>query len=67
MQGKSNPGRQMLDAAAFCRGLVEEGTVFSFLADHRDELFKDEDFAGSTRLSAESLFGSSADLVVTAK
>jgi IS5 family transposase len=45
MQGKSNPGRQMLDAAAFCRGLVEEGTVFSFLADHRDELFKDEDFA----------------------
>jgi transposase len=45
MQGKSNPDRQMLDAAAFCRGLVEEGTVYSFLADHRDELFKDEDFA----------------------
>src|ERR1039458_2476720 len=35
----------MLDAAAFCRGLVEEGTVYSFLADHRNELFKDEDFA----------------------
>ena len=35
----------MLDAAAFCRGLVEEGTIYSFLADHRDELFKDEDFA----------------------
>src|ERR1039458_2714845 len=45
MQGKSNPDRQMLDAAAFCRGLVEEGTVYSFLADHRNELFKDEDFA----------------------
>ena len=35
----------MLDAAAFCRGLVEKGTVYSFLADHRNELFKDEDFA----------------------
>jgi IS5 family transposase len=45
VQGKSNPDRQMLDAAAFCRGLVEEGTVYSFLADHRNELFKDEDFA----------------------
>ncbi len=45
VQGKSNPDRQMLDAAAFCRGLVEGGTVYSFLADHRDELFKDEDFA----------------------
>ncbi len=29
----------MLDAATFCRGLVEEGTVYSFLADHRNELF----------------------------
>ena len=45
MQGKSNPDRQMLDAAAFCRGLVEDGTVYAFLADHRGELFKDEDFA----------------------
>jgi IS5 family transposase len=45
MQGKSNPDRQMLDAAAFCRGLVEDGTVYAFLADHRAELFKDEDFA----------------------
>ena len=45
MQGKSGPDRQLLDAAAFCRGLVEEGTIYAFLADHRDELFKDEDFA----------------------
>jgi transposase len=45
VQGKSNPDRQMLDAAAFCRGLVEDHTIYSFLADHRDELFKDEDFA----------------------
>ncbi len=35
----------MLDAAAFCRGLVEDGTIYAFLADHRDELFKEEDFA----------------------
>ena len=44
MQGKSNPDRQLLDAAAFCRGLVEEDSVCAFLADHREELFKDEDF-----------------------
>jgi transposase len=45
MEGKSNPDRQLLDAAALCRGLVEEGTVYAFLADHRKELFGDEDFA----------------------
>jgi len=45
MQGKSKPQRQMLDAAAFCRGLVEEGSIYAFLADHRHELFKDEDFS----------------------
>jgi transposase len=45
VQGKSNPDRQMLDAAAFCRGLVEKGSIYAFLADHRHELFKDEDFA----------------------
>ena len=35
----------MLDAAAFCRSLVEAGTVYAFLADHREELFKEEEFA----------------------
>lgn len=35
----------MLDAAAFCRELVEPGTIYAFLADHRGELFKDADFA----------------------
>ena len=45
MQGKASPDRQMLDAAAFCRALVEEGSIYAFLADHRDELFKDEEFA----------------------
>jgi transposase len=45
MQGKADPDRHLLDAAALCRGLIEEGTVYAFLADHREELFKDEDFA----------------------
>src|ERR1035437_6730310 len=45
MQGKSDPDRQLLDAAAFCRDLVEDHTIYSFLADHRNELFRDEDFA----------------------
>ena len=63
MQGKSNRDRQMLDAAAFCRGLVEEGTIYAFLADHRDELFRDEDFADlfpSGRAVPRSLRRSSA-------
>jgi IS5 family transposase len=45
MQGKSDPGRHLLDAAALCRDLVEEGTIYAFLADHRSDLFKDPDFA----------------------
>ncbi|MGH9304271.1 MAG: IS1182 family transposase [Acidimicrobiales bacterium] len=45
MQGKTSPDRQLLDAGAFCRGLVEDDSVYAFLADHREELFNDEDFA----------------------
>ncbi|HLI73373.1 MAG TPA: IS1182 family transposase [Acidimicrobiales bacterium] len=45
MQGRPDPDRQLLDAAALCRELVEEGTVYSFLADHRHELFPDAEFA----------------------
>jgi IS5 family transposase len=45
MQGKSNTERQMLDAAAFCRQLVPDDSVQAFLADHRRELFTDEDFS----------------------
>jgi transposase len=45
MQGKTGLSRPLLDAAAFCRELVEQGTIYAFLADHRGELFKDEDFA----------------------
>ncbi len=45
MQGSSDPNRELLDAAAFCRHLVEKGSVADFLADHRQELFPDELFS----------------------
>ena len=44
MQGKSDPNRELLDAAALCRQLVPEGSVEAFLADHRRDLFPDELF-----------------------
>ena len=45
VQGKSDPNRELLDAAALCRQLVPRGSVEAFLADHRRELFPDELFA----------------------
>ena len=45
MQGRSDPNRELLDAAALCRHLVAEGQCQAFLADHRRELFPDEMFA----------------------
>lgn len=45
MQGKSDPNRELLDAAALCRHLVPDDSVAGFLADHRAELFPDEMFA----------------------
>jgi IS5 family transposase len=45
VQGKSDPNPQLLDAGALCRQLVPDGSVYAFLADHRAELFPDEDFA----------------------
>src|SRR5947209_5802197 len=44
MQGRSEPNRELLDAAALCRQLVPEASVEAFLADHRKELFPDELF-----------------------
>jgi IS5 family transposase len=44
VQGHSDPDRQFLDAAAFCRRLVPDGSVEAVLADHRKELFPDEMF-----------------------
>jgi hypothetical protein len=46
MQGTNDPTRvELLDAAALCRHLVREGSVYAFLADHRKDLFPDELFA----------------------
>ena len=45
MQGRSDPDRELLDAAALCRQLVPDGSVEAFLADHRRALFGDELFA----------------------
>ena len=45
MQGSSGSDRVLLDAAALCRQLVREGSVYAFLADHRAELFPDGMFA----------------------
>lgn len=44
MQGTSDPNLEILDAAAFCRHLVEKGSVAEFLADHRQQVFPDEMF-----------------------
>jgi IS5 family transposase len=45
VQGKSDPNPQLLDAAALCRQLVPDGSLYAFLADHRRQLFRDDDFA----------------------
>jgi IS5 family transposase len=52
MQGRSDPDRELLDAAALCRHLVPDDSVHAFLADHRLELFPDvlfEDLFSSGR------------------
>lgn len=45
MQGRDNPNREFLDAGALVRHLVDDGSVYAFLADHRFELFPDELFS----------------------
>jgi transposase len=40
----NNPNRELLDAEALCRQLVDEGSVYAFLADHRTEVFPDDMF-----------------------
>jgi IS5 family transposase len=45
VQGSSDPNRELLDAQALVGHLVPSGTVYSFLAEHRRELFPDEMFA----------------------
>jgi IS5 family transposase len=45
MQGLNDPNRELLDAGALCRQLVDEGSVYALLADHRTEVFPDVMFA----------------------
>ncbi|HRE03909.1 MAG TPA: IS1182 family transposase, partial [Ilumatobacteraceae bacterium] len=45
MQGSSDPNREFLDAQALVGHLVPVGTVYAFLAGHRQRLFPDELFA----------------------
>ena len=45
MQGSERVDRELLDAFAVCGGLVREGSVYRFLAEHRRELFPDGLFA----------------------
>jgi hypothetical protein len=45
MQGRERVDRQLLDAGALVGHLVPAGSMFAFLAAHRQELFGDEDFA----------------------
>ncbi len=45
MQGTEKPDRELLDALGLCGGLVREGSVYRFLAEHRLRLFPDGLFA----------------------
>jgi Transposase domain (DUF772)/Transposase DDE domain len=45
MQGRERADRQLLDAGALVGHLVPAGSMFAFLAAHRQELFGDDDFA----------------------
>jgi Transposase DDE domain/Transposase domain (DUF772) len=39
MGSSSHPSDEQLDAATWCRHLVPDGSVYAFLADHRQQLF----------------------------
>ena len=45
MQGRSDEQRELLDAESIAGHLLKSGSVFGFLAAHRQELFPDEMFA----------------------
>ncbi len=45
MQGRSDGQRELLDAESVVGHLLKPGSVFAFLAEHRDRLFPDEMFA----------------------
>lgn len=45
MQGRSDPNPELLDAGALVGHLVPAGSVYAFLAEHRQRLFPDGMFA----------------------
>ena len=45
MQGLEGPDRELWDAAQVVGHLVAEGSMFAFLAEHRGEMFPDEQYA----------------------
>jgi IS5 family transposase len=45
VQGSSDPNRELLDARALVGHLVPVGTMYAFLAEHRQRVFPDELFA----------------------
>ena len=45
VQGRSDVQRELLDAESVAGHLLKAGSVFGFLAAHRQELFPDEMFA----------------------
>jgi IS5 family transposase len=45
VQGSSDPSRELLDAQALVGHLVPAGSVYAFLAEHREVVFGDEMFA----------------------
>lgn len=45
MQGRSDPNAELLDAQGLVGHLVDDGSVYAFLAEHREQLFPDEIFA----------------------
>jgi IS5 family transposase len=62
--GRSEPDRELLDAAALCRHLVPDGSVHAFLADHRRDLFPEEMF-GDLFASGRGRPSVPADVVAT--
>jgi hypothetical protein len=45
VQGVEGPGRELWDAGEIVGHLVSAGSMFAFLAEHRGQLFPDEDYA----------------------
>ena len=52
VQGRSEDQRQLGDVQSWAGRLLPPGSVFTFLADHRRELFPDELFADLSLLAA---------------